>query len=100
MDCSLVTVRHVVGGYAARLRASAALARVVSLAVVNLRGRIDLDFCSRQLSKNLQKVTRSHPRFLILVLSKSESVYYSLICSAIFITVIISEYSLFFSDFD
>jgi len=54
MDCSLVTVRHVVGGYAARLRASAALARVVSLAVVNLRGRIGFDFCPRQLSKNLQ----------------------------------------------
>jgi len=32
--------------------------------------------------------------------SKSESVYYSLICSAILIIVIISEYSLFFSDFD
>jgi len=27
-------------------------------------------------------------------------VYYSLICSAILITVIISEYSLFLSDFD
>jgi len=27
-------------------------------------------------------------------------VYYSLICSAILITVIISEYSLFFSDFN
>jgi len=34
------------------------------------------------------------------ILSKSESVYYSLICRAILITVIISEYSLFFSDFD
>jgi len=29
-----------------------------------------------------------------------KSVYYSLICSAIFITVIVSEYSLSFSDFD
>jgi len=29
-----------------------------------------------------------------------KSVYYSLICSAILITVIISEYSLFLSDFN
>lgn len=44
MDCSLVTVRHVVGGYAARLRAlrprSASAGRCLAC-VVNLYRRID-----------------------------------------------------------
>lgn len=49
MDCSLVTVRHIVGGYAARLHASTALASLSCSHCQSIQAhRFANDFCHFQ----------------------------------------------------